>query len=222
MFRKLFGSTPTQRNTAMVGFAALILLAIVGLSYREWYQYHRANIDAARTREVLDSFDSLFSSLIDADTGQRGFLLTGADRYLEPYDRAVRAIPGELGNLRRLLASRQSDSADLERLTNLVHQKLRELRQAIDLRRTQGAGPALDIVLSDRGKRTLDELRAIYSTIQHRQTSAQHEASLNREAAAQIALLAAVAASLISFSSSLSVWSLLQAPIFRVGRDLGC
>jgi CHASE3 domain sensor protein len=73
MGTKILRST---RNNALLGIAALILLVIVGFSYREWKQYSRANAAAAETREILDSVDRLLSSMIDAEAGQRGFLLT--------------------------------------------------------------------------------------------------------------------------------------------------
>src|SRR5207244_7928688 len=92
-------STGTRLNTAMLGLAALILLAIVGLSYRQWRQYSAANADAARSTEIREAAGEVLSSLLDGETGQRGFLLTGEDRYLEPYNRAVQTVPGSLATL---------------------------------------------------------------------------------------------------------------------------
>ena len=86
-------------NRAMFAIAALVLMVMVAMSYREWKQYSRANADAARTREIVDSIDDLLSSLIDAESGQRGFLLTGEERYLEPYNQALQALPEQLSHL---------------------------------------------------------------------------------------------------------------------------
>jgi len=58
-------------NTAFVAIAALILVAIVGLSYREWKQYDQARRDGARSRLVLDTVYTLVGDLVDAETGQR-------------------------------------------------------------------------------------------------------------------------------------------------------
>src|SRR5207244_9744322 len=98
---------------------------------------------------------------------------------------------------KRLPASRAAESSDVARLDNLVEQKLAELRQTIDLRRAQKAEPALDVVLSDRGKRTMDEIRVICSGIKRRENAAQSEASLAREGAALTALLVTIGASLL-------------------------
>src|SRR5437773_7812262 len=122
--RRTMRSAGKRLNTAMLGVSAVILLAIVGASYREWRQFTAANDEAARSTEIRESVDRLLSSLLDAETGQRGFLLTGADRYLEPYNRAISVIPVELEKLKRLPASRATESSYVARLHNLVEQKL--------------------------------------------------------------------------------------------------
>jgi len=118
-------------------------------------QYALANADAAQTRDIIQSVDRLLLSLVDAETGQRGFLLTGEDRYLEPYNRSIQAIPTELSQLSKLLASRPNESGNLSRLDRLIDEKLSELQQTISIRQTQGAAPARNIVLSDEGKRRM-------------------------------------------------------------------
>jgi CHASE3 domain sensor protein len=108
----------------LLGIAALVLMAVVGLSYREWRRYSRANADAAQSGAIVDSTDRLLTSLIDAETGQRGFLLTGEDRFLVPYSRAIQEIPGELSAASRLLAARSGQSASAARLNVLTADKL--------------------------------------------------------------------------------------------------
>jgi len=181
----------------MLGIAALVLMAVVGLSYREWEQYNSANLGAAETRTIVDSVDQLVSTLLDAETGQRGYLLTGETRYLQPYNQAIQAIPSEFASLRNLLARHPEQSSAVARLNDLVNQKLTELRQTIELRRTQGAVPPVAIVLSDRGKQTMDEIRAVCADIRRRENVSHAQMSLTREAAAGTALLITVAGSLL-------------------------
>lgn len=184
-------------KTMKLGMAALILLAIVGFSFREWRQYAAGNADAVRSTGIRESAARLLTGLLDAETGQRGFLLTGADRYLEPYNRAIQSIPTELVTLRRLLLPRPADSTDLTRLNDLVDRKLAELQLSIDLRRKQGPKPAIDLILSDEGKRTMDEIRVICSELQRRESAAESEASLAREGAALTTLLVTIGGSLL-------------------------
>jgi len=191
---------PTSRrswNRIGLGVAALVLLAIVGVSYRAWRQYSGANAEADHARKVRDSVDALLASLTDAETGQRGFLLTGENRFLEPYNQAVRVIPLNLAHLDSLLPGAAGESANASRLNSLVDAKLSELRRTIDLRRTQGPQAALALVLSDQGRRDMDAIRALGAEIKQHENSTQGQASRDGEAAAETALLAAIAGSMV-------------------------
>jgi PAS domain S-box-containing protein len=181
----------------LLGIAALVLMAVVGLSYHEWRQYSRANADATQTRAIVASVDRFLASLLDAETGQRGFLLTGEERYLEPYSRAIQEIAGDLSALAHLLSSRAGQSASVPRLNALTADKLAELRETIELRRTSGGVSPTAIVLSDRGKQTMDEIRAICNQIRGAEISSQSQASIQGEVAAGTALLATIAGALV-------------------------
>jgi PAS domain S-box-containing protein len=187
------------RNTALLWIAALVVVAVTGLAYPQWRQYSRAHADAALTRATLDSVDSLLESLIDAETGQRGFLLTGEERYLEPYNRAIQQIPAELSTVSRLLAAQPGQTSKAARLNALTADKLAELRQTIELRRARGIAAAVAMVLSDRSQQTMDEIRALCAQIRRAEISAQSQASTEAAAIAGTALLATIAGSLVLF-----------------------
>src|ERR1051326_1157073 len=116
----------------LAGIAALVLAALVGLSYQQWRNYQAANAATLRSQQALESVDSLLADLLDAETGQRGYLLTGEDRYLEPYNKAIAAAPAELIKLKELLANQDGDGGKIARLSSLIDQKLGELRLTID------------------------------------------------------------------------------------------
>ncbi len=98
--------------------------------------------------------------MTEAETGQRGYLLTGKEPYLAPYQAAVAAIGAELGALADL-ASRGDVPADpWQDIHELVDKKLAELETTIKDRRKGGLEAALPEVLSDRGRRYMDQLRA--------------------------------------------------------------
>ncbi len=123
MYRKTSRSTAARLNTGLLFVAALIPIAIVGSSYREWTEYRSASAEATQTREIIDSVRNILSDAIDAEAGQRGFVLTGDTRYLEPYNRAILAIPTEEATLSKLLARSQGQSASA-RLSELTDQEL--------------------------------------------------------------------------------------------------
>jgi PAS domain S-box-containing protein len=184
-------------NTALLLISAAILITVVVISYGQWRRYSAANAAAAVSREIEDDVDTVLSGLVDAETGQRGFLLTGQDRYLEPYDRAIQAIPGHLAALRGRLAVRPAESANAAALESLVNQKLGELRQTVDLRRTSGANAAIALASTDEGKRIMDQIRSTAAQIKRDEASVAREVATEGEAAAKIALLLTAAGALV-------------------------
>jgi PAS domain S-box-containing protein len=184
-------------NTTTLGIAALVLTAFVGLSFRQWELYHRANAEAARSREILTAIDSIQATLVDAETGQRGFLLTGDSSYLDPYNRALQEFPNDLATLKSLVSESGRGSENVDQLTTLANSKLGELRQTIETRRTQGAQAALAMVLTGQGRSTMDSVRALCAQMRGTENARQTQASSDGEAAAGIALLITVAGSLV-------------------------
>jgi two-component system, sporulation sensor kinase E len=184
-------------NRVMLGIASLVLAVFVGLSYRQWEQYHQASVERGHSREISAAINSVLTTLTDAETGQRGFLLTGEGRYLEPYHRALQELPNELATLRKLFSGRRGADRDVDQLTTLANTKLDELRKPIEVRRTRGLTPAVAVVLTDEGKRTMDSFRALCSQMQRDENVNLARASADQEAAAGIALLVTVAGSLV-------------------------
>ena len=154
-----------ERLSLLIALVLVLVSAV--LTYRAWAAFERNRQEAQLTRQVVDGTTALLSSLKDAEAGQRGFLLTGSDLYLEPYRHALAEIPANLDALARLESGR--DPVQLRRvetLKPLVRAKMDELAQTIELRRSQGLDPALAIVRTDRGKAAMDRIRAICAEIQ--------------------------------------------------------
>jgi PAS domain S-box-containing protein len=109
---------------------------------------------------------ALLSVLKDAETGQRGFLLTGGEQYLEPYNNAISSISGQLALLHTLNALNSGPLTDLERLESLASAKLAELEESIKLYRYGKAAEARGLVGTNQGKALMDEIRVIGERIQ--------------------------------------------------------
>ncbi|HTX34021.1 MAG TPA: PAS domain S-box protein [Bryobacteraceae bacterium] len=174
----------------------MVLLVIVGFSFHQWQQYSRANTQASQITQAVESVDQVLSGLTDAETSQRGFLLTGEDRYLAPYQEAVRALADQLSAVRNRLGMRPDEARHVALLGTLATRKLAELQQAIDLRRAGSPAPATALALSDEGKRTMDAIRAVCRDIKTAEKGRQRQASIQGETAARTTLLATSVASL--------------------------
>ena len=156
----MFGNwTIGRRLITGFGLSALVLAVIALVSYRSITGLIDNDAWVEHSNQVRIQLALLLSELKDAETGQRGFLLTGNDSYLEPYESAVRGIKGTLGEAVKLTADNPRQQHRLATMSPVIDQKLAELKQTIDLRRSQGFDAALKIVLNNTGKALMDQIR---------------------------------------------------------------
>jgi methyl-accepting chemotaxis protein len=153
----------TIQAKLILGFAlGPVILAIIG-----WIAYTNttALVDSLNrqqhTYQVLQQAEAVSKLLVDAETGQRGFLLTGTERYLQPYSAALGALGPGIARLADLTSDNPRQQARLPTLRELVRQKTDELAETIALRKEKGPEAALAVVQTDRGKRIMDDIRAL-------------------------------------------------------------
>ena len=156
-----FGPALPPRTFA--GFAAAIVtvVLIAFFGYRSLDNEAASAALTTHTLEVIQRIDGLLSSLKDAETGQRGYLLTDSEEYLAPYNAARADIPGELQELRRLTANSPKQQELLSRIQHYGDQKLDEMQETIVLKRAGKMDGALAIVRTDRGKLIMDNIRDV-------------------------------------------------------------
>jgi PAS domain S-box-containing protein len=143
------------------GAAVLILVAESVLFFAIWTSFGEREQWSIHTHQVLEKIEYFLSEMKDAETGQRGYLLTGKDQYLEPYNSALQSVPAALDDLRHLAADNPRQQARIENLRPLVDGKLAELKKTIELRQARGSGPAIEEVLTGRGQQIMDRVRVV-------------------------------------------------------------
>jgi signal transduction histidine kinase/DNA-binding response OmpR family regulator len=158
-------SLPSPEWLALL-FGLAIVLLITFLSYRGWTAFGRHADQLEVTQRTLAGTSALLSALTDAETGQRGFLLTGEERYLAPYRQARADIPRLLNSLAILGRAHPDQGQRIKGLVQLVNDKLTELALTIELRRSKGLDAALAVVRTDRGRALMEQVRGICSEIQ--------------------------------------------------------
>jgi methyl-accepting chemotaxis protein len=153
----------TVGNKLAVGFGlALVIFVIVGVvSYRSSLQQAQAADWVSHSQEVQGQLTQLFSDMQDAETGQRGFLITGVERYLAPHTAGASRAEEDRQALLKLVSDNPAQVARAEALAPLIELKLSELQETIDLRRTNSFEAAQKVVLTGQGKNTMDDLRKI-------------------------------------------------------------
>lgn len=122
-------------------------------------------------QQLKTSLYQLLSAAQDAETGQRGYLLTGDESYLEPYKAASENLPRRLLAL-ETMSSRQSSFAEkLPELRSLVDQRMQIIRESLDHMRSGNRAQAVDIVQNGSGKVIMDKLRALVATLVAQETA---------------------------------------------------
>jgi signal transduction histidine kinase len=149
--------------TLTAGFAAIVIVLIVLLfsGLANVRHVYRASEAVTHTHAVKTALERLLSTVVDAETGQRGFVITGDDKYLEPYDRARAGLSSRLAEVRSLTADNVEQLVDVERLVELSQHKLSELDRTIALRRQAGFTAARELIADDVGRQLMDNMRAI-------------------------------------------------------------
>jgi diguanylate cyclase (GGDEF)-like protein/PAS domain S-box-containing protein len=148
------------KTKRLIWGAVLALVTVMALlSYFSARRYVAAVSAVEHTLSVEMALGGTLSLLTDAETGQRGFLLTGDTQFLEPYAAANRDIPAKLAHLHDLLGSDPEQLAHLRSVKQIVGDKFEFIETTIEVRRAQDLMQALLLVKGGRGKQLMDALR---------------------------------------------------------------
>jgi PAS domain S-box-containing protein len=149
---------PAHRVSASLAGAVLLVALVVALSAWAFRQVEEAGEARKQAFILIGNAEDLLSALKDAETGQRGYALTGDDAFLEPYLAARGGVRGKLEELRRLTSLPES-RRHLDIVAPLMEAKLAELAQVIELRRKGDMPAVLALVGGGEGKRLMDSVR---------------------------------------------------------------
>ena len=155
------------RANAMVLAGLVALVAIIALvSYDHAIRFEVARDDARHSRIVVDAIQDLRAAVQQAESGQRGYLLTGRDEYLVPYRAMLGQIASLQGHLSQLVGTDPIQEKRVEALAQSIQDKLSELAHTIELRSSYGAAAATQVVDTDAGLRDMDRIMALLGEMQ--------------------------------------------------------
>ncbi|MCY1040361.1 methyl-accepting chemotaxis protein [Corallococcus sp. bb12-1] len=141
------------------GLSLLVLLVIAGVAFQGAKQLTSTTEGLLRAHENFRVLREVRALLVDAETGQRGFIITGEDRYLGPYNAALSNLQEDLSNLRTAMAAYPEQRARLNRLEPIIKARLERLQEGIRLRREKGLEAAATVVQNGRGLELMDQVR---------------------------------------------------------------
>jgi PAS domain S-box-containing protein len=162
-----------KRFSVIGGFAILlaVLLADAYITKQRLDEQISSGVWVIHTRQVEFELSQTESLLKDAETGQRGFLYTGEEKYLDPYRQAAGQITSHVDVLARLTTDNPRQQAAIEQLRPLVRTKLDELASTIALFRDGKADEARKVVLADTGLETMNRIRALIAGMEAEESS---------------------------------------------------
>jgi PAS domain S-box-containing protein len=197
-----------------LGLGALISVLLLSglLAYRNIRQLREDAAWVAHTHEVIETLQAALASVTDAETGERGYLLTGDPRYLEPYRAGVARVGSHVQGLKFLVKDNPSQGARTLALEEQVTAKLTELEKTIELER-QDPEAARRVVLTHLGHPIMESIRSEVAVM----TGEERILLAERERTSRRGYLVAVGS--VAFSA-LAGLALLAAFLSQLGRHL--
>jgi CHASE3 domain sensor protein len=158
------GNIPWRNAISILFPAIFVLIAVAG--YYNDLRYAQAEKWLMHTHEVIETLQQTFSTLQDAETGERGYLLSGKVEYLQPYHEAVNKTRRYIGKLFELTKDNSSQQKRLTDLQSIIEKRFDELQKTISLRNEKGIESAIQIIIAGKGKLLMDSIREVMGQMQ--------------------------------------------------------
>ena len=188
--------TPRWRAVFLVAIALLVLSG--GLAFHQYFRFSVASNGIDRTHQVINSIDGLLSRLLDAESGARGYLLTGGAPFLAPYAAAEPRVTAASAELVALVENDQAQRERAQRLADLSRNRMSELRSAVEMFTAGRTSEGVARIASGVGLGLMDQIRVVAADMKAAANASlleqAHEASLAR----RISLVFAIATLLLA------------------------
>jgi PAS domain S-box-containing protein len=204
--------TGLRTAAAYVGFGLTLAVLVGGavLGYSNVRRLDKNEQQVAHTHEAIAELRRLLSTLQDAETGQRGYLLAEDERYLQPYNEALSRIDNTLGRLKELTSDNPDQQARLAVLDQKITAKLDELKRTVALMRAGDRAAAIKIVRSNEGKVLMDDVRDTVAAIRQAEEDLLHQRAAESQASFRTTLLSIFIPAIIGVGLVCVVFSLNQ------------
>jgi diguanylate cyclase (GGDEF)-like protein len=147
-----------HRIKILIVVAILVMIATAVVPFKMSSKESLLQKALLESETRISTIQETFSLMKDAETGQRGFIITGQEGFLEPYNKARARLEDQAAQ-RRLARPRYSDE-QAAHFEGLLDRKLSDLATSIEVRRSEGAAAAHALVSTGRGKHYMDDIRA--------------------------------------------------------------
>ncbi len=201
-------------STLLLGFIAALIFTVANavISFRSANTLIRNNERVLETHEAIRDVESLISVIKDAETGQRGYLLTGNEQFLGPYNAAIGRVEGLVADLKEL---KTDDPRQLERIPAIedaIKARLQTLAANIDVLRNEGREALVQRALLEKGRGEMDRIRSLVQEFEEAEQRRLSQRVAESADSSRNSILTFIAA-------NLAVMLLLVAVFFLLRRD---
>ncbi len=190
---------------AAFGLALALLVFTGGVAYWATAKFITDSSQVAHTQEVIGQLEGVLSTINDADAAARGYLVTGAETYLQPYQKVRQEIVPQFQRLQNLIEDNPDQRRRFISLVHLTAAKLASLRRLIAVRRDQGFEAARRQMDKGPGNPQMEQIRRLIAEMENAETQVLHDRSLEsqysaRRAKRNIAVMICVTCLLLSLA----------------------
>jgi CHASE3 domain sensor protein len=180
-----------------LGVVLLLQLSLSVVAYRNIVALMETNRQVAHTEEVLATLESLLGQAQNAEV-ERGFLLTGDDLFLAPYEVARQEILPTLQRLRQLTAANPISNVRLATLESLVKQRLTMAQRVIEVQQAKGSEVAIRLAQSGRGRALMAEIHSLVEDLRNEEITELQERQLSADRNGRVALWVIVLSNVVA------------------------
>jgi methyl-accepting chemotaxis protein len=185
-----------------------MLAGIGAVAYRSISALTITSQLVTHTHQVMEHIAEVLSLLKDAETGQRGYIITGDEAFLEPYQAGTTSVHAVVKELRELTADNPNQQKRIDEAEPLIAGKLAELKQTIDLRRKGNLEDTTKVVRGGEGRKIMDNLRVILAQM------GREERDLLKQRAGEVEAASSGAKSTIVFGTLVCLLFVTAAGFF--------
>ena len=147
-----------------LAIAAFLILGIISLLMTN--KLKTAIVWNTHTYQVLQNQEQVIELLLDAETGERGYIITGEDQYLEPFNQAIKSLNQKIDDGLELTKDNPTQQQRIAKVKLLAADKIADGMKKIDLRKNKGFDAAEQEVSKDIGKKIMDDIRSVIDEIE--------------------------------------------------------
>jgi signal transduction histidine kinase len=183
----------------------LLLVAAIIVFLNAWWAFQAVRTLAtnaywlAHSWQVVHEVERVLGSAVNAETGERGYLISGMDSYLEPYTTARQELPAELARLQSLTSDNPAQQARIQELRAALERRLVILQKAIDMRKHGVPDSSAPLLIGGPGKIEMEHIRALCDAMETEEDQLLAIRTASTNASRQRAQVTVVVASALDF-----------------------